>query len=155
MSKTQEKDGSTALAEERTIARDIRVDQIGFVGELQKQFVEPLKATLKARMGERQIDVCEGEYFSALLVEGGTLSVVDAGKFVRLYESKSITRAEFLSAIAVRNDPCRAFLSGKELAAISEQTPASPQLRVSRKKGVEVRLVDAVKGIASAIKEDC
>jgi hypothetical protein len=133
---------------ERAVGNDRRVDQIGYVAELVKQFAEPAKAALKLRMAQREIDLAEGSKFQALLVGGGSIGVVDPARLLKLYEGKQITRQQFLSAITVRNEPCRQFLSRDAIDAISAQKPAEPRLTVSRRKGVEISLVEAVRELA-------
>ena len=133
---------------ERAVGNDRRVDQIGYVAELVKQFADPAKAALKLRMAQREIDLAEGSKFQALLVAGVSIGVVDPARLLKLYESKQITRQQFLSAITVRNEPCRQFLSRDAIDAISAQKPAEPRLTVSRRKGVEISLVEAVRELA-------
>lgn len=133
---------------ERAVGNDRRVDQIGYVAELVKQFADPAKAALKLRMAQREIDLAEGSKFQALLVAGVSIGVVDPARLLKLYETKQITRQQFLSAITVRNEPCRQFLSRDAIDAISAQKPAEPRLTVSRRKGVEISLVEAVRELA-------
>jgi hypothetical protein len=144
----------TTIETAAAIPRDIRVDQIGFVAELQKLYADHLKTLVKDRMGRESIARVEGDFYEGLLISGGSVSVADPAKFLRLYESKRITRKEFLSALAVRNEPAKQFLSLDELDAISERQPASPALRVSKKKQVEVKLVDAVKSIQQTMNDE-
>jgi hypothetical protein len=134
------------------LPRDVRVDHLGLVGELVRQFAEPLKARVKASMDERETDRVEGDRFEALLVAGGVVQTIDPAKFLRLYERKLITRAQLLSALRVSADPAGEFLSRADIEKISEFKPSAAQLRVKRKAGVEVGLVEAVRSLAAAVE---
>jgi hypothetical protein len=134
----------------RASRRDVRVDHLGFVNELTKHFADPLKQQIKLRMNERKLDLAEGDFFEGLLVRGESSSI-DPAKYLKLFEKGRITRADFLSALSIKRTAATVFLSEKEVDAISDATPATPQLRVSRRKGVEIKLVDAVRGLADAI----
>lgn len=129
------------------VPRDVRVDQIGFVNELVSQHANNLKTALKVRMDNDSIERVRGDVFEGLLVST-FVSTVPPAKLLALYEKDKITRAQFLSALSVRKEPLEAFLSGDEIRRISETTPGNPQLRVNRIKGVELKLVDAVKGLS-------
>lgn len=48
-----------------TLPRDARLDQIGFVGELQKHHADDLKSAVKARMSGDSIDRATGDYKGA------------------------------------------------------------------------------------------
>src|SRR4051812_33321254 len=62
-----------------TLARDVRLDQIGFVGELGKLHADKLKDGVKARLLSDAIDRAAGDYFEGLLVASRPQSI-DAGK---------------------------------------------------------------------------
>ena len=137
--------------EERASARDVRVDQIGFVGELQKHFADDLKTAVKAKMSGDGLQHVEGDYFDGLLVDGYDVQTIDPAKFLKLYEDGKIKRAEFLSALKIANKPAAEFLSGKEIDRISTTAAGQSQLRVTRKKGVEIKLTDAVRGLGKEL----
>ena len=131
-------------------ARDVRVDQIGFVGELQKRHADLLKTRVKCRMLEEELDVVRGEYFQGLFVKT-TETTVDPAKLLALYDAGRISRANFLSAIKVVKEPLSAFLTGDQVEKMSTTAVGSPALRVTRLQGVEVALVDALKQLGSSI----
>ena len=135
---------------EAATPRDVRVDQIGFAAELQKQHVDHLKSAVKVRMTGEGLDRVEGDYFEGQLVETSA-STVDPGKLLAMYAKDNITRAQLLSCLSVKKEPLAAFLTGEQISAMSTTTGGTPQLRVSRKKGVELKLVDAVKGLGDSI----
>ena len=135
---------------EPLIPRDVRVDQLGFASELQKQHVDNLKSAVKVRMDGEGLTRVEGDYFEGLLVPQDVTSI-DPAKLLALYAKDKITRAQLLSCLSVKKEPLAVFLTGGQIAAMSETKPGTPQLRVTRKKGVEVKLVDALKKLGDSI----
>jgi hypothetical protein len=133
-----------------TLPRDVRVDHLGFVGELADEFAKPLRDRVKTDLEERGTPRVSGDAFQGLLVMVRS-SWIDADKFLRLYERKKMSRAQFLAAISVKKEPALQVLSGQDLAAITSEGNATPSLRVTRIKGVEVSLIEAVKTIAAAV----
>src|SRR4051812_29808596 len=83
---------------ERPAVRDKRIDHLGFAGELDTHFIEPLKEAIRAAhpVGPR----LEGDYFAGLIAPNDR-RVVDASKWLRLLESKQITREQYLEAVTV------------------------------------------------------
>ena len=130
--------------------RDVRIDQLGFVAELDKSFADPLRDKVKEDLIAKSIERAAGDSFEGLIVKSDSYTV-DAAKFLDLYEAGFISRAQLISAIKVNRTPAQQFLSLEKLASISLVTPATPQLRVSRIKGVEVKLITAVERIAKAV----
>jgi len=141
---------AATLNEPATSPFDPRVDQLGFVAELQKQFADDLKTVVKTDMLGADEDRRRGESFEAVLVQG-TTQTVNPERWVKLYETGRITRAQFMAALSVRRDHALDALGRDELAKISFQTTNTPALRVSRIKGVQVSLVDAVRSLAAAV----
>ena len=74
----------------------------------------------------------------------GSVTITDAERGLRIYERKRLTRAQFLSAIAVRVKPLTAFMSSDAIDAISGSAPRRSSLTVKRKKAVEASLAIAV-----------
>jgi hypothetical protein len=140
---------STAT-QDKKIAREIRVDRIGFANELVKQFADGLKDDVKARMKSEELDVVEGDFFEGKYVQG-TVGTVDPVRVFKLIKSGRLKESEFLQCIRVERGKLEEFLSGRDIDALSSFAPSTPQLRVSRKKGVEVKLVDALRGLNQAI----
>lgn len=140
---------STETAELR---RDVRVDQIGFCNELEKRYAKTLIASVKLKMAADVVEKVQGDYFEGLLVRAMERTV-DPANLLKLLTQKKITVAQFLSAITVQIKPCTAFLSGDQINAMSDSAPATPKLLITRKKGVEILLVDVVKGLGAAIGE--
>lgn len=135
---------------ENVIPRDVRIDQLGFAGELQKQHVDSLKTAVKVRMNDEELDRVRGDYFEGQLVPT-VVTTIDPGALLALYSKSKITRAELLSCLSVKKEPLAAFLTGKEIEAMSTKAEGSPQLRVTRIKGVEVGLTTALKGLGDSI----
>jgi hypothetical protein len=128
------------------LPRDARVDHLGYVNELVSQFANPLKAKVKEDLTKKRIDRAAGDAFECLLVPGSTASI-DAEKFLLKWESGKITRAQFLAAISVGKEAALCCLSKDELARISTSKPKASALNVTKIKGVEVTLVEAVRAI--------
>jgi hypothetical protein len=131
--------------------RDIRIDQLGFAGELERSlFLKNLRATAKQNLQDKGVERAEGDYFAALLVESER-ATTDPDKLLRLYERGKISRAQLVSALSVTREPCKKFLSLDDLAKISTTEPATSRLTVTRKKGVQIELVDMVKTLAAVL----
>jgi hypothetical protein len=143
---------ANATIESQAIARDVRVDRIGFANELSKQFADKLKADVKTRMAEEKLELVEGEYFEGKFVQG-TVGTVDPRKVYRLIKSGKLSESQFLECVRVDRGKLEQYLAGKDIDRLSDFSPATPQLRVTRKKGVEVKLVDALKGLNAALAE--
>jgi hypothetical protein len=144
----------TAAAQSAALPRDVRVDQIWFVNELQKHHVDDLKSAVKVRMTGDGLERVEGDFFEGLLVTP-TESTVDPAKLLNLYARDKITRAEMISVLSVRKEPLAKVLSGAEIAAMDESKgrtnqrgdvhispPAAhgtaPQLGAAFRRGAEV-----------------
>lgn len=137
------------------IPRDARIDHIGFVTELQKQFVEPLKGDVKGRMLANDAREVQGDFFTAQLAGvGSSVGTLDPVKVFRRVKQGLLTEAQFLECCRIERGKLEEYVSGKDLDRMTEFVPATPQLRITRKKGVELKLVDALKGLGSAIKDD-
>lgn len=132
--------------------RDVRVDQIGFANELKKHFIDDLKTSVKTRMMTTGTDRCQGDFFEALLADG-MRSTIDPVRFFKLFQQKKITKKQFLSAISVGSDAAKAFLSLAAVAEISSSVPVQ-SLTVTRKKDVQIELVDAVSTLGAAIAKN-
>jgi hypothetical protein len=146
-----EREFAAAAAPAPAVVRDVRIDRIGFASELQKQYVDDVKSAVKSDMLERETTLAEGDYFEARLVAGGTVGTIDPRKFHRLIDRGSLKLADFLACCRIDRGKAEELVAGKDLDRMSEFRPASPQLRVTRKKGVEIKLVDALKGLGAAI----
>lgn len=138
------------MSEVTSLPRDVRVDHIGFCNELASKLANDLKSAVKVRMAGEEIDRVRGDYFEGQLVQS-TVSTVDPAKLLAMYAKEKITRAQMLSALTVKKEPLAEFLTGAQIDAISESGPGTPQLRITRIKGVELKLVDAVKGLGESI----
>lgn len=137
--------------ENEKVPRDQRIDQIGFAAELQKHYADDLKTAVKMRMAENATPRAEGDFFEALLIADQTRKSIDAAKIFKLLEQQKITKKQLLSAITIKLDAAREFLSREQLDKLCDQTPASPTLRVTRKHGVELKLVDALAGLSAGL----
>ncbi len=126
---------------------DARIDQLGYVRELEKQFAEPLNAAVKAEMKARKLERLAGDRFSGLLVLSKS-RWVDPAKFLKLYESGKISRAAFLDAISVQCKAAEKLIGQVQLDKMSTFSSPTPRLCVDRIKGVEIKLVDAIEQLA-------
>ncbi len=129
-----------------TLPRDVRIDQIGFVGELQKHHADGLKTKLKVRMLDESIERIAGDFFEGLIVLG-RVGTVDPKKFYRLIKSGRITEAQFVEAVSINRAAAQKLLPEKDLDRLTDYVDAAPALRVARIKGVELSLVDALAAI--------
>lgn len=140
-----------APASTLSVHRDQRVDPIGFVKELQDQHADGLKQAVKGRMEAGDLERVRGDFFEGLLVRPNA-APVDPSDLLRLYERKSITREELCSALSVKKEPLAEFLTQRQIDKLAgEGTPATPRLCVSRIKGVEVTLVEAMIGLSESL----
>jgi hypothetical protein len=133
---------------DRKRGRDIRADHVGFSNEIGKSFADPIKTAVKARMEADALDIVEGDFFEGLLVTG-TRGMIDPAKVFRLIKKGELTESQFLECISVNREKLSEYLGGKEVDRLSDFTPASPQLRITRRKGVEVTLANAIRTIGS------
>lgn len=126
---------------------DPDVDSIGYVKELERKYSNDLIAIVKARMMDAGEKRRAGEAFEAVLATGD-VETIDADLFLGLLECGTLTRAQFLSCIAVRKEPAGQYLGGEIISAMSHKAPKPPALYVNRRKGVELTLVQAVQKLA-------
>jgi hypothetical protein len=132
------------------VARDVRVDRIGYAREIVELWAEPMKAEVKAKMLASKLVLVEGDRYQGRLAESAP-STVDPGKFYDLMSFGRISKAEFISAIRVNKEAAGQFLSPKDLDAIS--TPpavAVVSLTITRIKGIDVPLREAIEGVVKA-----
>jgi hypothetical protein len=132
------------------VVRDVRVDRIGFVNELVKNYADALKTGVKVAMLDKSAERAAGDYFDALLVQGSTRTI-DPKDLYKLLKSGAINEKQFCSAVTVKLDACGEFLSRDQIARLADERPSSPQLRITRKKGVSIGLVEAIKAVSDAI----
>lgn len=133
-----------ADAPQAKLPRDVRVDQIGYVDEVKKQYADDLKTAVKSHMLEDELVRVTGDAFEGLLVQGRERTVPPA-KLLRMYEQKKITKAQFLACMKVGNEAADKLLGKAAVARMSKFEDAPPKLCVTRIKGVEITLVDALK----------
>ena len=74
----------------------------------------------------------------------GTIQAPDADLFLTMYEQGQITRAQLVASITIKRDAALEFVSREALADISHTKPMPAQLRITRKKGIEPSLVQAI-----------
>src|SRR3954469_18003522 len=113
------------------IIREVRVDQIGFVGELVKQHADVLKTKVKVRMLDDELERVTGDAFEGLLVKGKTRTLCPK-KLFALVKKKQITEEQFLNSVTVRLPAAEQLLSGNDMDRLCDETDASPSLRVTR-----------------------
>lgn len=132
--------------------RDKRIDQLGFLSDLQKHYGDDLKTAVKVVMTEKDADRAAGDLFDALLVQSA-VSTADPDQFLQLFFDGVITRAQLVASIRVSNDAALDAIGREKLESISSTKPGSPALRISRKKGVEISLVKALQELALGIAQ--
>jgi len=141
-----------ASGEPVEVVRNVGLDHIGFVEELDRRFVRPLRDKVKAALTAKGAVRGAGDYFTGLIAGvGKSTGRIDPEKFLRLYEKKKISRAQLVAAIRVGNEAASECLSQAEIDKISDFTPATPRLCVERIKTVELPLVNCVKGLGEII----
>jgi hypothetical protein len=130
------------------LRRDVRVDRLGFVKELADQYGGPIRDAMKAAMeeGER----VEGDFFEGLLA-GSTSTTINKAALLRMYEAKKLTKAEFLDCIEGSVSGAKRRIDPKLLKTLCKTSEGSCSLRIARKKGVQVELVDALKALNAEI----
>ena len=136
--------------DEAKIPFDKRIDQIGMAAELQKNFADALKSSVKVTMLEKSAERAEGDFFDAVITTSTSRSI-DPEDLFRLLKQEKITSKQFLSALKVNVDKCEEFLSRVDVEKLATRGAPTTTLRISRKKGVTVALVDCLKAIGSAI----
>lgn len=138
----------------KRIRRDIRVDRIGFVGELVKHYIDGdngIKPALKRamRVGSRR----QGEFFAALLC-ADSCSQVDVKGLLLLYEKGVIPRKAFLDCISASAPAVRKLnVHPRRIGRLIKTMPATPRLIVERIKGRDVSLTQAIIALHEAIEE--
>ncbi len=125
--------------------RDVRVDRIGFVQELVKQWIEPKPGGVKARVkADMEVgEAVEGDFFFARL-DASSETEISVSAVLKLYEQQAISRSELVEILTVRNEPARKILPPKTIQRISRTFVGTARLVVGRKEGVELKLADAV-----------
>jgi hypothetical protein len=148
---------SNAKQREPKRSRDIRVDRIGFVQELEGQYIDGtkekpgIKPVVKATMIVG--DVLEGDFFEATLTGASTSSVPPA--FVLgLLAKKKLTRAQALACLATRTGELTKAIGEAEVKKVATVEPGTPRFSVKRKEGVNVELKAALVGLSGAIHGD-
>lgn len=136
---------------ERKTCRDTRVDHIGFVKELDKHFASPINDVVKAKLGSEGIDLAVGDFFQGLYLPGYR-RMIDPDRFLRLYDKGKITRAQLVSVMTINRKTASEFLSGNALDDLSVPLPDAPSLTITRKKNVELPLVEVIKALGPLIK---
>lgn len=133
--------------------RDAHIDQIGLIEELKRKHAEKLRVQLKARLlqsvGENGCARAEADRFEALLVTGLSSARIVPKKFFGLLKSQTITEADFISCLSVSREKAMNLLGSKLLDPISKKFNQPDRLAITRKKGVEFDLVEAVRKLAA------
>jgi len=132
------------------VIREARLDQIGFASLLEP-WAKDQRTGVKLSMITKGAERATGDCFEGL-VYSFTPATIDPAKFFRLFERGGMSRGQFLACLTVKRDEAAEFLSRQAIAAISNEQMPVEALKVSRIKTVEVKLVDAVKRLAEAIR---
>ncbi|CAN5388734.1 hypothetical protein BH09PLA1_BH09PLA1_25970 [soil metagenome] len=141
--------------EEKTTVRDARVDQIGFVKELDDQYVKDLKTGVKSSMVGKDAVHAEGDFFEATLGAAGTVQTINPVKFYNRFKRGDMSEKDFIRSLkSIDRGVAEEFMSGRDIDTISETREGSRALTVRRKKGVVVKLIEALRGLAASIKDD-
>jgi hypothetical protein len=132
------------------VIREARLDPIGFASLLEP-WAKDQRTGVKMSMIAKGAERATGDCFEGL-VYTFTPATIDTNKFVKLFERGGMSRAQFISCLTIKKDAAGEFLSRQEIEAISNEQMPVENLKVSRIKTVEVKLVDAVKRLAEAIR---
>jgi hypothetical protein len=130
--------------------RDVRIDRIGFVNELVKYFADPLKEKVKADHPGKAL--LTADYFDAIITTPNETHI-PLEKWFALFDAGTIDRKQFMEGLKVSTTVAGKVLDEKTFKRVSKTAPGSRQLRITRKKGVEVKLVDAVRHLDFEITE--
>lgn len=135
--------------------RDDRIDELGVVNELWDHFDDEVKPLVKTHLKEMGAKRGRGEFFEGLLAGGEHPGrAINPAKFLKLFQKGDISRKEFLSALRISIETAGQFLPEKKLNSICDKLPApEPSLTVSRIKGTDFNLLEAVKNIAKSIEK--
>ena len=125
------------------IVRDRRLTFLKALSTLSADggFADVTKKAVKASMLAKGAKFAESDFVLARLQGGGGRTWIDPRKLHNLLANKTITLAEFLSAISVKVTALKPFLSDNEIDAISRTVgtePVEPSLFPEWKTGVEI-----------------
>ena len=125
---------------------------LGFVQELVKQWIELKPGGMKARVkADMQVgEAVEGDFFFARL-DASSETEISVSAVLKLYEQQAISRSELVESLSVRNEPARKILPPKTIQRISRTFVGTARLVVSRKDGVEIGLIEAVRRISGVL----
>ena len=141
---------SDADVKEPVTGTDKRIDTLGFGDELTKQYLKDLRSTVKVKMINFGYACLTGAQFEGKLA-GSTKRTVDVAKFYKLFKNGGMSEKDFLASISVSATDAEKVLHPKVLDKITNCEPGTPSLTVVRKKGVEIRLVDALEGLRNDV----
>jgi hypothetical protein len=133
--------------QEKTIARDVRVDRIGYVQELGKLWADELKKLVKGRMIESGLELVSGDKYQGKLSAGESSSVVNAAKVWKLFKANVITEKQLVGCMSISKSELLQFLSAEQVAKLCDTMPKSPSFTVTRIKGIDVTLQQAIEQI--------
>ncbi len=131
---------------------DRRIDQIGFINEIVRQYIEGdggIKAQLKAAL-ERRGEL-RGEYFLARLDQAQGRGI-EAIHILRLLARGRITQAQAADMFTVRMSVADEVLDAATRHRLTTITPLSPRLVIQRLPGVQVELVEAIRGLTRTLR---
>ena len=87
----------------------------------------------------------------ATVLVTGESGYTDAKRLFKKVATGQITEKQFLDCISVKRAEAKKLLGEIELNKMTVFTPSSPRLNIKRKKGAEVSLIEALKGINAAL----
>jgi hypothetical protein len=140
-------------AKARKPRRDVRVDYIGLVGELEKHWIDDKKSgvKMKVKAGLEVGDVVLGDLFEGHL-HGTTVSEISISGVLKLYENRSISRADLVELISgISSDAAKKIIDPKALKRLQRTFPGTPRLNVDRRKGYELSLAEAARKIFATL----
>jgi hypothetical protein len=133
----------------RKVARDIRVDTVGLIQELERRAAKELRDKVKKRMIDEPLDVVHGERFTGILLPGADVGSIDPEKWMKFWLDEKITKKQFLEAISVGNADARKALGDDVVDRISDFRKSAPKFTVERIKGYEPSLLEVVRELAA------
>jgi len=130
--------------------RDVRADYLGFLDEVWTQWRDPLADGVKSAMKTDEKVV--GDLFQAHRVSGGSTVALDTDLLLGWYDRGLIARKEFLKMISPKLGEAQKVLRESEIKRlVLESRPKEDSLRIARLKGVEVKLIDAIRAVSREI----
>jgi hypothetical protein len=133
----------------KTSGRDVRVDRVGLVEELDRLWSAPMKKKIKEDMAKEGLEVVTADLCEAKLASSMS-SWIDPVKFFKLFEKGEISRKDLLDTLSISKSAAAKFMSARDLEGVSLSEPGPAKLSIVRRKGIDLTLRQVIQGIAGA-----